>query len=315
MQEEPELRRYKFESRVLFVVFFVSATMLLLLLFFLIDTRVATLEKLALPLVAIYSILSLTLCTYLMLANKQFSKERQVKKINEREKTEYILKRLNDIFSLRTDLENLFIEYAIDGSMFFDDGRSSTGDSNIGYKDISIKYLDFCVSKLKQIMDFISKDDECAVTIKILIPNPDGLDLTPHITTYARDKESDFSRMDFDKECESFEFTEQTAFKHLLLDEPASEIYFSNDLKRLHKAGMYKNINPDWSSFYNATAVVPIKNPKMRENDEVLGFLCVDNRHGGMTEQTTSEIMKIIANSIYYALRTVAYFEVSKHED
>lgn len=77
-------------------------------------------------------------------------------------------------------------------------------------------------------------------------------------------------------------YTMNTAFKDILTNSKRS-YYMSNNLFLLSRFRLYENQNKNWRKFYNATLVVPItleEDAELIGRNNVVGFLCVDNKKG-----------------------------------
>jgi len=60
------------------------------------------------------------------------------------------------------------------------------------------------------------------------------------------------------------------------------DFFLHNDLVALAAQGLYKNNNPNWQHYYNATIMTPISHRETTgEKPIVYGFLTIDSRNEG----------------------------------
>lgn len=252
----------------------------------------------------VVQIFLLALTTYLVITNKRFSKDFNTAKTASLIQTNKVVQTLNEIFTVRTTIENHFLDLAL--------GRGV--DPQI--RDDVLIYLQFCVHRLKDIMDEIT-NDQCAVSVKLLTQGDSDPEKgsEPFVETFLRDEKSEILRRTVDQELESYSFSEHSPFHEIVVSDPVIGHFASDNLRELESQGLYSNINPNWKLLYNATVIVPIKDPLYNSNTEIAGFLCVDNWRGGMQKEAIAGILKVVASSIFYALRTLALFEERDAQD
>jgi hypothetical protein len=136
---------------------------------------------------------------------------------------------------------------------------------------------------------------KCAVTIKTLD------DEKSKITTLERDSGSRRERAEADVKKPSFYAKENTAFLRIIDSE--NNTYACDDLIEEHKAKRYKNSNPRWQDRYTACLVAPIRcrmsASKGVEDYDLFGFICVDNKWGGLATKECSDILCSIGDNLY----------------
>ena len=88
------------------------------------------------------------------------------------------------------------------------------------------------------------------------------------------------------------------------MDPVSPELYYAcDDLKKEQQAGKYKNKNPEWEKYYNATLVVPIgplrigKSAPADDEAGVIGFICVDNLKGRLANTFTHSVLEAYATT------------------
>jgi len=154
----------------------------------------------------------------------------------------------------------------------------------------------FVVNNIKTAMDTLT-DDKCSVCIKMLVEGDQGILM---LRTFMRDSSSYRERKVADTEAAEYPYFENTAFKEILSGD--RNYYASNDLSA---ETTYINSNRNWRELYNSTLVCPIRMQLIPEEEtdsvdySVLGFLCVDNRRGGLAERVSVQTLASIADSLY----------------
>lgn len=129
-----------------------------------------------------------------------------------------------------------------------------------------------------------------------------GLPPMQYVKTMRRDAISRINRQSIDESpaCKSYKYQLNTAFAHIVDIVDAPDYFASDDLIALGDA--YKNENKQWSSFYNAAIVVPVKPPGRSAHEICTGFLCVDNMQGGLCTDEAKYMMEEVAVMIYLAM-------------
>ncbi|CAA0116787.1 Uncharacterised protein [Halioglobus japonicus] len=159
----------------------------------------------------------------------------------------------------------------------------------------------FLVDNIKRIYDILTGEN-CAVCIKFL--EEFEADNEIYLRTFMRDSGSYRIRKSSDRAIYSFPYHENTAFKQILSSDPSNTYYASDNLSNEQT---YVNLNSNWRAHYNATLVCPIQIEVLIEDyDEsiarefdVLGFICIDNMNGGLSNPTAVNILAGIADSLY----------------
>jgi hypothetical protein len=125
-----------------------------------------------------------------------------------------------------------------------------------------------------------------------------------NIKTEARDA----NHVDRDKADEvlssGFSYKDSTPFADIL-DNPESNAYVANGLRRLARKTRYTNKNPHWHQSYDATAIVPITLSQAAERVDpstVIAFLCVDNFGGRFDRKACVDLLATFARLYYVAM-------------
>lgn len=174
----------------------------------------------------------------------------------------------------------------------------------------------------KSIFDRLTEAD-CSVCIKQYYePNFDPALLASmsdfngpakrYVRTYRRDRLSSDNRRGGNQQV-FYSVGDNTAFERILAPQAMNNYFISNDLRAMGDG--YRNGNPSWKQFYNATVVVPIKATNLSMEPAVLneqsadryaptpisdkdieerivGFLCVDSKEGRFDELASIRIIK-----------------------
>jgi hypothetical protein len=99
---------------------------------------------------------------------------------------------------------------------------------------------------------------------------------------FIRDSTSAAERINVDRR--KYEIEENTAPYFIVLKK--GPVYVCDDLQRAQAAGEYENPAEGWERRYNATLVSGIFEPgKEDASNDLLGFLCVDNKTGGFENE------------------------------
>ncbi|MBL0129466.1 MAG: hypothetical protein IPP83_18910 [Flavobacteriales bacterium] len=171
------------------------------------------------------------------------------------------------------------------------------------------QYLSVYTSHIAALMNELS-GGRCAVCIKLCLKTqeaPQASDLAnSYVMTWYRDnksyrkrKLSDYDRVSGQKTRTAVE--KNTAFKKIMNPRERDSTYLRDNLLELAEAGEYQNDNTEWKSLYTATAVVPICLPveKNERARRILGFVCVDNKEGGLQNSLVENILCALADSFY----------------
>lgn len=118
----------------------------------------------------------------------------------------------------------------------------------------------------------ITGDESCAACTKML-KTKDGEEATVHIG--HRDPESDRKRK-YDDRHGAFSYKQNTAFRTIC--EADDDIYVCDDIKSSNE---YRQADGEPRP-YNATLVCALRAPGTRAAKHIAGFLCVDNKTGGL---------------------------------
>ncbi|MEW6535211.1 MAG: hypothetical protein AB1454_06275 [Candidatus Auribacterota bacterium] len=168
------------------------------------------------------------------------------------------------------------------------------------YTDISRRntsfrgFLSFMTINIKEIFDILT-EDECSVSIKLIDENL-------VVRTLFRDSVSYRERSNSDKALPAYRFSENTAFFNIFNKDLPDSYFLSNNLER---EKTYKNANPQWRQLYNACIVEPIRiisgiEQVGVEESRVLGFICVDNFHGGFEESISVNVLACFSDLCYH---------------
>lgn len=160
-------------------------------------------------------------------------------------------------------------------------------------------FLLFLVDNIKNMMDILT-GDKCSVCIKIL-----AVDDSPKeeimVRTLMRDSSSYRERKSSDHSLYEYPYYENSAFKTILSKSPDN--YYVSDC--LNDEKTYINANGNWRKYYNATLVCPIRIKLIEEEQSqlddysVLGFICVDNVTGRLSQRTCVQLLASISDSLF----------------
>lgn len=160
------------------------------------------------------------------------------------------------------------------------------------------QHCQYIIDNLLELFRILTKYN-CSISIKILFldESKDGeSDRLQLVYTYARDSISAHERGRVDHVLTSYPYSDNTAFADIM-DPDKPDFFLSNDLRALGEE--YKNSDPDWKKYYNSTVVVPIKKPAGVESIDTVGFLCVDNMHGGFSHDFSINMLHSVACLFY----------------
>jgi len=152
----------------------------------------------------------------------------------------------------------------------------------------------------------------CAATIKLLIDSPDDTDV-PRVHTLLRDPRSGREREAY-LPPNDFPYTENTAFKDLLIKPALRGVYAANNLAALAVLEEYSNSNEQWEQFYNATVVHTIH--RWNEKQTAIGFLCVDSWHK-LKGKKVGQILAPISIEVHDKLQLLCFAQakIEGYED
>ncbi|GAP38663.1 hypothetical protein ABXN37_26535 [Piscinibacter sakaiensis] len=190
--------------------------------------------------------------------------------------------RINELFQATEDIDN---------------GHPPTVEELLDLQRTNEMFYLFLVDNLKIMMDLLT-GRRCAVTIKIVEGSEGGVFM---MRTFMRDAASYRSRKTADSSAAEYPYYDNTAFREILSG-PRRSFYVSDNLGA---EATYANSNPAWKRLYNATLVCPIRMqlngevPADRREYSVLGFLCVDNREGGLDRPDCIELLASVADSLF----------------
>ena len=144
--------------------------------------------------------------------------------------------------------------------------------------------------------------DRCACTLKMC--SHDGT-----VSTWLRDRESPPLR--YSAVCR-FPSQLNSAFRELQCSRKFT-YYLSNNLTADRT---YENVNPDWKDHYNAVLVASIRSNIFdhTRSADIMGFLCVDNFHGGFTT-LGGVALSSFAHDLFNAISSVHWTMNSGHSN
>lgn len=153
----------------------------------------------------------------------------------------------------------------------------------------------FLIDNVRNAFESIT-GDKCSTCIKILALDDYSEDIL--VRTYIRDSNSYRARKGSDDEIFEYAYYENTAFKTILSSGNNASYYACDDLS---SESTYINLNDGWKSIYNATLVAPIRMKLGSPATEysVIGFICVDNKGGGLNNEACINLLASIADSLY----------------
>lgn len=169
------------------------------------------------------------------------------------------------------------------------------------------KFILYLVNNIKELFDIITRG-KCNVCLKLIIPDHEN-PTSAFVKTFMRDSISYRERSAIDMQIPKFRYHENTAFKRIMEDEYPDSFYLSNDLLNEREKKEYINLNPNWYKLYNACLVVPIRIFKEKIDETkskyyMIGFICVDNFHGGFDDSVAFNILASYADSIFHLFVT-----------
>lgn len=195
------------------------------------------------------------------------------------------LRQLDKIFKRRTGLSADLISVA-------------AGD--IGSPDYRKKadiYLSFLVDDLEKLFSDYTQN-VCVVSIKLLSYDT-NLECSIVQTRY-RDSNNGGNRLKEYSHLEPFEI-EQHSFISMIVNRTPFDAFFASDDIRSDYTN-YQNPNDNWKSLFNSSAIHAVVSPDHRVQEKIFGFLCVDNRKGGLDNDVVKALMAIVSTSIFYVI-------------
>ena len=153
----------------------------------------------------------------------------------------------------------------------------------------------FLIDNVRNVFESIT-GDKCSTCIKILVLDDYSEDIL--VRTYIRDSNSYRARKGSDDIIFEYAYYENTAFKTILSSENNASYYACDDLS---SESTYINLNDGWKNIYNATLVAPIrmKLGSPATDYSVIGFICIDNKEGGLNNGACINLLASIADSLY----------------
>lgn len=192
-----------------------------------------------------------------------------------------LLQHLAFISEGRTSLSYFSLQHERDPALYEERAKQTTG------------LLLFLADETRVLFeDYVKKP--CAVSIKLLVPDAH---MNPMVNTYLRDSKSKLTRRD-----ENYEFAAHSPFVDLVSGRIKVGYYLNNDLRAARDRGEYRNSRADWDRDYNATLIVPIKEPREFASQNIAGFLCVDSLTGRFDEAACVHMAQIVANCIFLSV-------------
>lgn len=179
-------------------------------------------------------------------------------------------------------------------------------------------FLVVLTSNLQNYFSFVTGDN-CSITIKLASRDK------KHFVTFFRDP------INFNKRRKAYNREERYLIKNdsalSIITNPAFEntYFYADNLQNLNIGNSpYKNSNPMWKEFYNATLVVPItmivekkdkKTGKKEIENNVLGFLSVDNFKGKLGTDENKEFLLGVGDLLYILIEKYKNFIEIAYED
>jgi len=221
----------------------------------------------------------------LVLANTR----RRLHRANARHTERYarVLNTLDQMFQRRARLSQALIAVA--------HGDSPPSD----YQDFVNNFLALITDDLRKLLtDFTGTS--CSVSIKLLEIVPNHAE--PQVSTVFRDSESGRERPAIYDKYEPFPLNEHSLLNRVINEEPFQAFHAFDNIRR--DCPDYHNPYPQWRGLFNASAVHAITDS--HNGDRIFGFLCIDNRNGGLDHESVRYIMSIACSAIFYALAAAA---------
>lgn len=169
--------------------------------------------------------------------------------------------------------------------------------------ELSYRFRDALHRILKDINHIFAcyTGDRVHVSVKTFCHDSDG-NKTKDLETFLRDRENDWRRRwDTDQDTPSIHYNDHSPFSDIL-GNGHSKSFVSNNLLYLHRRGLYRNSNENWSENYNAALICPLTRERDRKKvnfDTVEGFLCIDNLKGGFDDAVVVHLARMFARVFY----------------
>jgi hypothetical protein len=210
---------------------------------------------------------------------------------NSKSFAQHMMKQFQFILDARTGINHYYTK------------KFSGQECSVNLDDMTQDYVAVVISRAKSIFDELT-GDECAVCVKRLGLNEDGaFPELPTVVKTIRDPASQLRRSVDNNE--KIDIRENTAFDFIMDRKNKKDFYFNNALFRSYLEGVYQNSRNTWQNHYNATAVCAIRNPSKDYDNEVLGFLCIDNTKGGFDAELTYAIMQSVSSCLFYVYKNL----------
>lgn len=201
-----------------------------------------------------------------------------------------LLRHLDIMFRRRTGLSGRLLALALEGE--------SEKSANIdGYKVETEEFLQRLVDDLQHALSDFT-DNQCVVTIKLLYHDPKTD--AAMVETIFRDSFSADSRKEQFSAKEPFRPKDHFMFKEIIERMPFDAFLAFDNIKR--DCPSYFHPSNHWRSFFNSSAVHAISSPDNSESERIFGFLCVDNKKGGLDADVTRYTLSIASTAIFYVL-------------
>ena len=164
------------------------------------------------------------------------------------------------------------------------------------------------VDKYKQAFDDIT-DSNCRISIKVIsIENHQ-----PVLKTIARDTDSSSSIRSQRNSRKNY-LTNDSASLSIVLGQKG--FYMNNDLsksKSYKGGGIPENKAKEWPLPYRSTLVVPIRNHRTYDSDDIFGFLLIDSDKRNVFDETTDpDLATALAETLIPYVSSVKETLVSK---
>jgi len=174
--------------------------------------------------------------------------------------------------------------------------RNKKGASKVKAADMLASFSTYLITLAGNLKIFFDKstEDDCSVCIKLIKKVNDEILIKTLIrdsSSYRERKEHDFSDS---RHTKIYPASENTAFNMICSEDFKDTFFVSDNLGKLYDEGKYTNSNPRWQTYYNATLVVPISiipNKEFPHERHILGFLCVDNKRGGLNRRYLIDLL------------------------
>lgn len=161
----------------------------------------------------------------------------------------------------------------------------------------------FFINITSNIRDYFNTvtNTQCAITIKIL----QKTEKDTFVKTLFRDPVSLKKRRKSDENVENsgkYSTRQNTAFDTIMNTTCKNQYFAHNDLSLLAATGYYKNGNPEWRKYYNATLVTSIGITTGKAEKDILGFITIDNFDGNLTDLSSIDFLYAVSDILYIVL-------------